>query len=400
MLVVRVAPGIFKSTTIAVQVADKNRVLISHMFANSGVVVCEDEECLSVHPISVPLFMHKLEIQPEPRVEIPAWMSGSETVLRALEAAFDQCIRLDSETLEIEKSLGTQMQTGFFKSGVTRDQFTQWQRNTTRLMVDRVSRWRVQDADDVVDWFTSVCGKCGNRNCAHPASDHLRVRQRTDRSGTSTVHKQVHQRVDIQSVTWRRVSDVVEIHGNHIVLPDWVNVSDLIFQLGGDAMVSDSGAHTIQMYHPEMTIPRLRNLNVPQPFAGVPDCRLRISTETPVNINSLLVPVTWVRKSHREDIVGESEGIPEAWRLTQYTVYEGRTEEEVNDRILPQNAHTSSSMPEYHVELELNVEYIKQKQKQYGNLATRIAAVSFLMKMYEFYAPVMKQHNVCFHGLF
>ena len=70
---------------------------------------------------------------------------------------------------------------------------------------------RVQDADDVVFVYERV----ENVVIApvHPASD-LRVRQRS-RSGTSTVHKQVHQRVDIQSVTWRRVSDVVEIHGNH-----------------------------------------------------------------------------------------------------------------------------------------------------------------------------------------
>ena len=145
-----------------------------------------------------------------------------------------------------------------------------------------------------------------------------------------------------------------------IVLPDWVNVSDLIFQLGG--CHGEAAAHTIQMYHPEMTIPGYATLMSRNRLQVCPT--VGASAPTPVNINSLLVPVTWVRKSH-EDIVGESEGIPEAWRLTQYTVYEGRTEEEVNDRILPQNAHTSSSMPEYHVELELNVEYIKQKQKQY-----------------------------------
>lgn len=391
----------FSTTSVAVQVSDKNRVLASRMLGNMGVVVCDDEECLSVHPISMPLFVHKLEVQPEPRVQVPTWMAGSETVLRSLEAAFELCLRMEHSTLEIEMSLGTHMQAGFFKSGVTRDQFAQWQRNTTRLMVDRVSRWRMQESDDVVDWFTTVCGKCGSRNCTHPPSEHMRVRQRTDRSGTSAVHKHVHQRVDIQSVTWKRVADVVDVRRDCIVVPDWVNVSDLIFQLGGDSMVTDTGANTIQMRFPEMTIPRLRNLNVPQPYAGVPDCRLRISTETPVTINSLLVPVTWVRKSHREDIVGESDNIPEAWRLTQYTVYEGRNEDEVNEKILPENPHSSSGcMPDYQIELELDVAYIKQKQKQYGGLAPRIAAVSFLMKLYDFYAPLMKRDNVCFHAIF
>jgi hypothetical protein len=347
------------------------------------------------HPmlfITLPLFIYNIHpVEVHEPVAIPDWLVSSKTCILALETVLERTIHMDSSTLEIEMGFG-RLFPDHFKQGITATQFNQWQRNTTKLMIDRVSSWRISKSDEVTDWFTQVCSKCGLRACSHRNSM-ISVRQRTDSSGTSVVHKITEERMNCRCITWRRAVDVVDIQNRLLRFPSWVHVADVALQLGStNVTVVDS--HTLDMIYPEIVVPRLHNINVPQPFNEVPDCRLRISREEPVKINSLLMPVQFVRKSHREEIVGDSEGRT-VWKLVQYMVYEGASEAEVNEKMLPSNPQKFVDTPKFNVELELDVEYMREKQKKHGPLFARIAAVSFLMKLYDFYSVLMKDRDVC-----
>jgi len=330
--------------------------------------------------VSVAMLLHMLPSAPlNGTVQLPAFLEGSSGVVDAFEAAIEHATTL-SGNLEVELALGRLMPTHFHQ-GVSESVLNLWRQATLPFLQERIGGWKFDTAETIQDFFFDACAACSGRECGHDDAGTVTLRQRTTAAGTQVVHKQTLQHVDAQAVTWVDVSTVAEsLSATQLGFPSWVNVHDVAFKLGHMARrVTGTG---IEVTSAQQCMQRLRGFRVPRPHPGsIPDCRLRISTETEVAVPNLLMPIKFIRKSQREAITHGP------WTLVLYTVCSGKTEAEVATHMVNGNVT-------HNVELELDIKQYVQERKTYSDLVHRAAAVSMLTKVYNVFGQRMCSSGV------
>ena len=365
----RVQIGFYTSVTVSPRAPDLVRRIV-----DGRAEVGDTENACDGPAVSVAYMMSLL---PPPShngsVEVPRYLAGSTTFLDALETLMAQAL-VHGDNVELELALGTIMPARF-KQGVSDSVMALWQKATLPFLRERIGSWKFDRADVVQDFFFEVCAECHARDCAHTCGT-VTLRQRTTAAGTEIVHKRTLEKVDGQVVTWVDAAAVGEIvKPTLLAFPAWVNKNDVCVHLGALAQRVVPGG--VEVHSASAALQKLRGFSLPRPHgAGVPDCRLRLSTEEPVVVPQLLVPLTYVRKSQRESI---SCG---PWKLVMYTVYSGSSEKEVNNNM-------ANNVLAHNVELELDVRQYMQDRKSYGDLIYKAGAVSMLGKLYNVFGDKM-----------
>ena len=310
---------------------------------------------------------------------VAPFLRTSDAAVDALECVVAHAATCGAAGVELEAAQGTVLDRRF-ASGVTETVLRQWKLSTAPFASERLSGWQIQTAESVQDFFYEVCAVCHMSACGH-SGERITLRQRTNDAGTEIIHKMLVERVDLQVVSWVVARDVVrELSSTRIAFPDWVAIHDVAFRLG-PLVVRIVGQHILDVTSMAPTMALLNTLRVPRPntpmfpAVPVPDCRMRFSTETTVQVPQLLMPLKWIRKSQRESLVRG------AWSLVIYTSYDGETEKVVNENRL------SKTGAKHHVELELDyVKYAQENSSKPREVIARMAAASFLQKIYNIFS--------------
>ena len=337
----------------------------------------------SAPQLSLLLLLELLPPRSIPAVLVVApFLRTSDTALDALECVIANAAASGFTGIELEVAQGTVLDRRF-AAGVTETVLRHWKLSTAPLASERLSEWKIQVSESVQDFFYDVCAVCHMSTCAHDA-ERITLRQRTNDAGTEIIHKTIVERVDLQVVSWVVARNVVrELSATRIAFPDWVNIHDVAFRLGPLAIrIVNSTIIDVSSLAPTMAL--LANIKVPRPntpmypSVSVPDCRMRFSTETVVQVPQLLMPVTWIRKSQRETLVRG------AWSLVIYTSYDGASEKTVNEN------RQSKTGATHHVELELDFhKYAQENASKPREIIARMAAASFLQKLYNIFGKQM-----------
>lgn len=364
--------------SVCVSVGPRCRDVASRMLR--GRANTDESQATELPLVSVPMLLSMLPNQTlNGQVQLPRFLEGSAGVVDAFSAAIEHATTLDG-SLEVELALGRLMPTHFHQ-GVSESVLNLWHQATLPFLQERIGGWKFDAAENIQDFFFDACATCGGRDCGHTNTGPVTLRQRTTSAGTQIVQKQTLHHVDAQAVTWVDVSTVTEIVSPTLLgFPSWVKLHDVAFHLG--PLVVSMTASGLEVASSSRCMQRLQGFQVPRPQPGTaPDCRLRISTETAVNVPNLLMPIRYIRKSRRESI---TQG---PWTLVLYTVCSGKTEAEVS-------MHMVNGNVTHNVELELDIKRYVQERATYSDLVHRAAAVSMLKKLYNVFG-----HRMCSSGV-